>query len=78
MLYSIISGKYANQVPHKKDFDKWMKNLSAADYQAIVDTLNEKIDESDINTAGWLPIKCQVIMYKNYYLIMYNYSECVI
>ena len=31
------------------------KNLSAADYQSIADTLNEKIDESDINTAGWLP-----------------------
>lgn len=55
MLYSIDSGKYVTQVPHKKDFDKWMKNLSAADYQSIADTLNEKIDESDINTAGWLP-----------------------
>lgn len=55
MLYSIDSGKYVTQVPHKKDFDKWMKNLSAADYQSIADTLNEKIEESDINTAGWLP-----------------------
>ena len=45
MLYSIDSGKYVTRMPHKKDFDKWMKNLSAADYQAITDTLNEKIDE---------------------------------
>lgn len=55
MLYSIDSGKYVTQVPHKTDFAKWMKNLSKSDYQAIADTLNEKIDESDINTAGWLP-----------------------
>lgn len=55
MLYSIDTGKYITSVPHKSDFDKWMKKLSAADYQAIADVLNDKIDESDINTAGWLP-----------------------
>lgn len=55
MLYSIDSDKYINQVPHKKDFNKWMKNLSTSDYQAIVDALNKKIDESNIVTAGWLP-----------------------
>ena len=55
MLYSIDSGKYVTQVPHKADFAKWMKKLSASDYQAIADALNKKIDESDINTAGWLP-----------------------
>lgn len=55
MLYSIDTGKYVTRVPHKADFDKWMKKLSSDDYQAIVDVLNEKIDESDINTAGWLP-----------------------
>ena len=54
MLYSLDSGKYVTQVPHKKDFDKQMKKLSTANYQAIADTLNEKIDTSDINTAGWL------------------------
>ena len=42
-------------MPHKAEFDKWMKNLSAADYQVIAEELNNRIDESDINTAGWLP-----------------------
>lgn len=55
MLYSIDSGKYVTQVPHKKDFDNWMKNLSVEDYKRIKDALNEKIDQNDINTAGWLP-----------------------
>ncbi|MGP1569367.1 MAG: hypothetical protein ACTTH0_00355 [Eubacteriales bacterium] len=55
MLYSIDSKKYVSHLPHKEDFDKWMKNLSAGDYQAIVDTLNKKINDSDVNTAGWLP-----------------------
>ena len=55
MLYSIATGKYVTSVPHKKDFDRWMKNLSAEDYGKIEDALNEKIDQNDINTAGWLP-----------------------
>lgn len=55
MLYSIDSGKYVTRIPHKADFDKWMKNLSAEDYKKIEEKLNSKIDQSDINTAGWLP-----------------------
>ena len=55
MLYSIDSGKYISCIPHKKDFDKWMKNLSDEDYKKIEDELNSKIDENDVNTAGWIP-----------------------
>ena len=55
VLYSIDSGKYVTSVPHKKEFVKWMKNLSIADYSKIEDALNAKIDQNDINTAGWLP-----------------------
>ena len=32
-----------------------MKKLSADDYRKIREALNDKIDENDINTAGWLP-----------------------
>lgn len=55
MLYSIDTKKYVTKMPHKAEFDKWMKNLSAADYQVIAEELNNRIDESVINTAGWLP-----------------------
>ncbi|MDD3840675.1 MAG: hypothetical protein PHP06_08920 [Clostridia bacterium] len=55
MLYSVDSGKYIEKLPHKKEFDKWMKNLSDYDYQKIIDALNDKIDKSDINTSSWIP-----------------------
>jgi len=55
MLYSIDSGKYIEKLPHKKEFDNWVKNLPAQDYQKIINALNEKIDESDINTSSWIP-----------------------
>ncbi|ROR28109.1 hypothetical protein EDD66_10547 [Mobilisporobacter senegalensis] len=55
MLYSIDSGKYVEKLPHKKEFDGWMKNLPASDYQNIINALSQKIDSSDINTSSWIP-----------------------
>ena len=55
MLYSIDSGKYIDKLPHKKEFVSWMKNLSADSYQKIIEALNDKIDENDINTSSWIP-----------------------
>lgn len=55
MLYSVETGKYVEKLPHKKDFDSWMKKLPQDDYDNIVDTLNAKIDKSDINTSSWMP-----------------------
>lgn len=55
MLYSVDTGRYVDKLPHKKDFDKWKNHLSDEDYYKVIDAINEKIDKSDINTAGWLP-----------------------
>ena len=55
MLYSIDSGKYINKLPHKKDFERWMKNLSQDNYTKIEEALNNQIDKSDINTSSWMP-----------------------
>jgi len=55
MLYSVDTGKYVEKLPHKKEFDRWMKNLSASDYQNVIDALNQKVDLSDINTSSWIP-----------------------
>lgn len=55
MLFSIDTGKYVTKVPHKRDFDRWMVNLSEDDLEKIETELNSKIDQSDINTAGWIP-----------------------
>ena len=55
MLYSIDTGKYVERLPHKKEFDAWMKKLPQVDYEKIVDALNAKIDIKDINTSSWMP-----------------------
>ena len=75
MLYSIDSGKYVTQVPHKKDFDRWMKNLSAADYQSIADTLIEKIEESDINTIKNPFIFRKILSYGSIFFFYFHSSR---
>jgi len=55
MLYSVDTGKYVKVLPHKREFDKWMKKLSEDKYDAIIDELNGRIDGSDINTSSWMP-----------------------
>jgi hypothetical protein len=55
MLYSIDTGKYIENLPHKKEFNSWMKKLPAHDYQKIIETLNERIDGNDIHTSSWIP-----------------------
>lgn len=55
MLYSMRTGKYVEKLPHKKDFDGWMKKLSEEDYLKIINALNKKVDSSDINTSSWIP-----------------------
>ena len=55
MLYSVDKGDFVTKLPHQKDYNKWIKNLSDMSYQAIVDELNKKIDNGDIHTSGWMP-----------------------
>lgn len=55
MLYSVETGKYVDKLPHKREFDAWMKKLPQADYENIVEALNAKIALSDINTSSWIP-----------------------
>lgn len=55
MIISVDTGKQKTILPHSRDFKKWRKNISDADYGVIVDTLNSKIDSNEIHTAGWIP-----------------------
>ena len=70
MLYSIDTGKYVTKIPHKAEFDKWMKNLSAVDYQVIAEELNNRIDESDINTAGCFQDTIGAEQYMNLFILL--------
>jgi hypothetical protein len=43
MLYSVDTGKYVTKLPHKREFDSWMRSLSVADYQSIIDALSGRL-----------------------------------
>jgi len=55
MLYSLDSNSYITTIPHKKEFDIWRGRLSDLEYNAIVDELNDRISEHEINTSSWIP-----------------------
>lgn len=57
MLIDIDSGKLIDRVPFTSDFDALRARLAPAEFDAMVDRINQLIDEggAEIATAGWLP-----------------------
>lgn len=57
MLIDILTKKRIDSVPYRQQFDTMRSRLSDAEFQAIVDRINELIDAAgaEIATAGWLP-----------------------
>jgi hypothetical protein len=55
ILYAINTGKYVTKLPHRKEFDCWMKKLDILQYDKICNELNKKINLSDVNTSSWIP-----------------------
>jgi hypothetical protein len=57
MLIDIDTNESINWVPHQREFDTLRSRLSGAEFEAMVNRINELIDEagSEIATAGWLP-----------------------
>ncbi len=68
MLYSIDTGKYVSRIPHKKDFDKWIKNLSDEDYKKIEDEINSKIDQNNINRQAGFQVTIGQELYTSQYI----------
>lgn len=56
-LIDIASGKEITWVPKQKDFSDLRRRLADAEFEAIVDEINARIDAAgaEIATAGWLP-----------------------
>lgn len=56
-LIDIHSGEEISRVPYEKDFNRLRLRLTAAEFQAIADEINARIDAAggEIATAGWLP-----------------------
>ena len=56
MLYSIDSQRYITRIPHRADYDRWRRNISDADYNAIVDKLfTEHFQAGEIAVSSFIP-----------------------
>ena len=57
MLFDIASGNPITRLPHENEFHAWTNTsrLSASEYDAILDRIDQMIDRDEIHTAGWLP-----------------------
>lgn len=55
MLFSIDSNEKIIDIPHKRNFDRWMERLSSADYTRISAELKSRIHGAEIHTSSWIP-----------------------
>jgi hypothetical protein len=57
VLIDIDSGETITRVPYERDFQVLRGRLSGVEFDAMVERINQLIDESggEIATAGWLP-----------------------
>lgn len=57
MLFN-LDGKKITSIPHKGDYDRWMKCLDPNDYKKIEAELNQyikdKIEKNEPITSGWI------------------------
>jgi len=42
-------------IPHSRDYRIWRNRLSDAEYSAIVNELNKRINGKEIQTSSWIP-----------------------
>ena len=55
MLYSIDDAKIINYIPHEKSYRMWRSRLSDLEYEAIVQEINSRINEKEVQTSSWIP-----------------------
>ncbi len=57
MLIDIDTGRAIEKVPYRPKFDAIRSRLSDAEFDRMVERINELIDEggAEVATAGWLP-----------------------
>lgn len=55
MLYAIDSDTVIKAIPHIRDFERWRKGLTGAEYQAISDELYSRINGTEVQTSSWIP-----------------------
>jgi hypothetical protein len=55
MLVDPMSGKEVTDVPYARDYEQFMSRMTDLDIDAIKTALNEMIEGTEIQTAGWMP-----------------------
>ena len=55
MLFSLDSDTPIARIPHADAYRIYRDRLTGAQYQAITDHLNERIDGGEVHTSSWLP-----------------------
>ena len=54
MLIDVMTRKKITRIPHEKEYQAWKSRLSPAQYQAIVDELNQQVSGDEIHTSSWI------------------------
>lgn len=57
MLYSVESGRYVEDIPHKSAYERWINRIAPDELSTIRRVLNERIDGDEIHTSSWMPGK---------------------
>lgn len=55
MLFDIDSSRQITSVPYAAEYARYMAAMSPAEIAAIKAALNDMIDGTEIQTAGWMP-----------------------
>lgn len=57
MLVDMMTGRRITDVPYAKDYELYMSRMTPDEISKIEASLNELIDGTEIQTAGWMPGK---------------------
>lgn len=55
MLFEMMSGKRISHVPYGGEYRRYLAAMEPEEIAAIKTRLNEMIDGTEIQTAGWMP-----------------------
>ena len=55
MLENMMTGALIKSVPYQADYRLFLSRLTAGEIASIKEALNDKIEGSEIETAGWMP-----------------------
>jgi hypothetical protein len=55
MLFDMMSGKEITKIPYESDYRRFMSRMTTDEINHIETALNDLIDGTEIQTAGWMP-----------------------